>query len=95
MSETAYKDGTCSECKGPLAKGAPIRFKKGARRDGSEVSIPIHEVCPKPGGDPALTQSKLPDTPQESSEHFVQISAWVPIEKAPAVLAAIREARGW
>ena len=75
--ETAYKDGTCSECQGPLAMGSPIRFKKGARRDGSEVSIPIHFECPAPG-------KAIP-----TKDHYVQIGAWVPAKAAPELLAAI------
>ena len=86
-AETAYKDGTCSECKGPIARGSPIRFKKGARRDGSEVSIPIHFECPAPGKaipPPSMTPAAVP-----TKDHYVQIGAWVPAKAAPELLAAI------
>ena len=94
---SADRDGTCSNCKGQIRKGSPITFKKGARKDGTEVNIPVHAHCPPEG----QTQTALPpaapkpDVPTASSEHFVQIAAWVPVERAPAVLAAIKEARGW
>ena len=96
MSETAYKDGTCSECHGPIRKGSPIKFKKGARRDGSEVSIPIHEHCPPEG----QAQAKLPEPGSSMAAAgippepvFVQIAAWVPIDRIEIVAKAIREAR--
>jgi hypothetical protein len=102
MSEqqTAYKDGTCSECKGPMPKGTPIRFKKGARKDGTEVSIPVHAVCPK-AGSPGSAEKKwdLPPglaaggAPPPVRETFVQIAAWLPASRVEIVVAAILKAR--
>ncbi len=80
-------DNTCAKCGGKVVVGSLIYFPQHGSKD------VMHETCPKLS-DTTPPLGALPAGRQDS-DHFVQIAAWVPIDRTEGVLKAIREARGW
>ena len=77
---TATQDGDCASCGKVMLRGSRILT------DGTRA---WHSSCKWPG--PAGSTPTLP----APSDHFIQVAAWIPIERVELVLKAIREARGW
>jgi hypothetical protein len=91
----ATRDEQCATCGILMLKGSRI-VTDGARG--------WHTTCPVPvrpgdslaaGAASGSLAGDLARTRGTPSDHYVQIAAWVPIERVERVIAAIRDARGW
>jgi hypothetical protein len=98
----ANREGKCSLCQQTIFRGDEIRFKKGARRDGSEVSIPIHAHCPipaqarqplPPGSGTTSAMTGGTPTASPNDDPFVNIGAWVRSSRLTEVVEVIKRAK--
>ncbi len=87
--ECKYEGHDCVSCGEPLLLGQTIRFKVKGAKDME------HETCPKKAVPPPPSMPGRPETNPEIRQEtlFVQIAAWVPVDKLEIVTKAIREAR--